>query len=335
VSGNHIVTANGTTYRLLGVNKSSGEFACVQGKGMWDNNPVDQASVDAMKAWNIHAVRIPLNEQCWLGSLGTPSGVAYQQAVKDYVNLLVANGITPIVEMHWSLGQYTGPGSGCSDVNATCQKPMPDQDQAPTFWSTLAANFGDNTAVVFDLFNEPFPDFAANFDPTAGWNCWKNGGICTGISYPVVGFQSLITIVRQTGAKNVIMVGGLAFSNDLSHWNDPQFRLTDPTGNLVAAWHTYNFNSCSNTSCFDSQVAPVAAAVPVVAGEIGQNSCAHDYIDTVMNWADAHGVGYLAWTWNAWGLCPSSGNVLIEDFAGTPTATYGQGYKAHLLTQNP
>jgi hypothetical protein len=335
VSGNHVVTANGTAYRLLGVNKSSGEFACVQGKGMWDSNPVDQPSVDAMKTWNIHALRIPLNEQCWLGTFGTPSGAEYQQAVKDYVTLLVANGITPIVEMHWNFGQFTGTGSGCADTNATCQKPMPDAQFAPMFWTQVANAFKGNNAVVFDLFNEPFPDFAANFDPTAGWTCWKNGGTCTGISYQVAGFQGLINTVRATGATNVIMVGGLAFSNDLSHWADPQFRLTDSTGNLAAAWHTYNFNACSNTSCWDTQVGPVAAQVPVITGEIGQNSCSHDYIDQVMAWADAHAVSYLAWTWNAWGVCPSSGNVLIEDFAGTPTNSYGQGFKAHLLTQNP
>ncbi|NUT36894.1 MAG: hypothetical protein HOV79_27885, partial [Hamadaea sp.] len=46
VSGNRIVTAAGTTYRLLGVNRASGEFACVQGKGMWDSPTPDQASVD-------------------------------------------------------------------------------------------------------------------------------------------------------------------------------------------------------------------------------------------------------------------------------------------------
>ena len=44
----------GREYRLLGVSRSSGEFACVQGKGLWDSGPVDQASVDAMKTWNIH-----------------------------------------------------------------------------------------------------------------------------------------------------------------------------------------------------------------------------------------------------------------------------------------
>ncbi|GAA2272999.1 cellulase family glycosylhydrolase [Nonomuraea roseoviolacea subsp. roseoviolacea] len=331
VSGNRLVTSTGATYRLLGVNRASGEFACVQGKGMWDGGPVDQASVDAMKAWNIHAVRVPLNEECWNGTTGTPSGAAYQQNVKDYVALLVAGGITPIVEMHWSHGQYTGQGAGCSDTAATCQKPMPDAQYAPTFWTGVANAFKGDDAVVFDLFNEPYPDAAANWNATAAWTCWRDGGTCTGIGYQVAGMQSLVNAVRATGATNVIMLGGLAWSNDLSQWLT--YKPADPTGNLMAAWHTYNFNSCSSVSCWDSQVGAVAAQVPVHAGEIGQNSCAHDYIDQVMAWADAHGVGYTAWTWNPWGC--GQGNVLIEDYAGTPTSTYGAGFKAHLLTQNP
>jgi hypothetical protein len=331
VSGNHLVTAAGATYRLLGVNRASAEFACVQGKGMWDSATPDQASVDAMKSWNIHAVRIPLNEECWNGTNGTPSGATYQQNVKDYVSLLIANGITPIVEMHWNYGQYTGQGAGCSDTAATCQKPMPDAQYAPTFWTGVAGAFKGNNAVVFDLFNEPYPDAAANWDATAAWTCWRDGGTCTGITYQVAGMQTLVNTVRATGATNVVMLGGVAWSNDLSQWLT--YEPKDSTGNLMAAWHTYNFNTCSNTSCWDSQVAPVAAKVPVQAGEIGQNSCAHDYIDQVMAWLDAHGIGYTAWTWNPWGC--SSGNVLITDYNGTPTSTYGEGYKAHLLTQNP
>jgi hypothetical protein len=31
----------------------------------------------------------------------------------------------------------------------------------------------------------------------------------------------------------------------------------------------------------------------------------------------------------------TGGNVLITDYAGTPTLTYGEGFRAHLLTQNP
>jgi endoglucanase len=337
VSGNHLVTASGATYRLLGVNRSSGEFACIQGHGMWDG-PADQPSVDAMKAWNVHMVRLPLNEQCWLGSSAVPpmgtSGAAYQQAVKDYVNLLVASGITVVLDLHWSFGQYGGPGAGCSDVNATCQKPMPDAQLTPTFWSQVATAFKGNNAVIFDLFNEPFPDFANNFsNPTAAWTCLRDGGTCTGIGYQVAGMQSLVNAVRATGATNVIMVGGLAFTNDLSQWLT--FKPNDPTGNLMASWHSYNFNTCSNTSCWNNTIGTLARQVPVVAGEIGQNTCAHDYIDQVMAWADANGVGYAGWTWNPWGVCNSVGNVLILDWAGNPTSTFGEGFRAHLTTQQP
>jgi arabinogalactan endo-1,4-beta-galactosidase len=74
----------------------------------------------------------------------------------------------------------------------------------------------------------------------------------------------------------------------------------------------------------------VAAQVPLTLTEIGQNTCAHDFIDKVMAWADGKGVGYLAWTWDPWGC--SSGSVLISDWNGTPTQTFGQGYKDHLVT---
>ncbi|MGX7676258.1 cellulase family glycosylhydrolase [Plantactinospora sp. DSM 117369] len=332
VSGNRLVTAAGATYRLLGVNRASGEFACVQGKGMWDSGPVDQASVDAMKTWNIRAVRIPLNEDCWLGLSGTPSGAAYQQAVKDYVNLLVANGINPILDLHWTHGSYTGNISACADVNATCQKPMPSMQYTPRFWTGVANAFKGNDAVVFDLFNEPYPDASNNWsDMPAAWRCLRDGGTCTGIEYEVAGMQDLVDAVRATGAGNVLLVAGLTWTNDLTQWLT--YKPTDPRGNIVASWHSYNFNACVTESCWDSQIAAVAAQVPVHAGEIGQDTCAHDYIDRVTTWLDSQRIGYTAWTWNPWGC--SGGNVLIQDYDGTPTSTYGEGYKAHLLTVTP
>jgi hypothetical protein len=328
VSGNKIVTASGAAYRLLGVNRSGGEFACIQGNGIWDG-PMDQTSVTAMRTWKVRAVRIPLNEQCWLGVSPVQSqfgGATYQDAVKTYVNLLISNGITPIVEMHWSYGQYTGNSSGCSDVNATCQKPMPDAQFAPQFWTGVANAFKGNDAVVFDLFNEPYVERATG-DETSGWTCWRDGGTCPGVSYQVAGFQSLVNSVRSTGASNIIMIGGLAYSNDLTQWL--QFKPTDPMNNLAAFAHVYNFNSCSSTSCWDSQLAPVAAQVPLNLTEIGENDCAHGFVDGLMNWADSHAVGYLGWTWNAWDC--SNGPALITDYTGNPT-NFGAGIKARLST---
>jgi endoglucanase len=330
VSGNKLVTSSGATYRLLGVNRSGGEFACIQGNGMW-NGPMDQASVTAIRSWKVRAVRVPLNEECWLGTSDVPSGgttgAAYQTEVKNYVSLLIANGITPIVEMHWNYGQYTGPSAGCSDVKATCQKPMPDAQYGPSFWTGVANAFKGNNAVVFDLFNEPYPERASGSSETAGWTCWKNGGTCPGITYQVAGFQTLVNSVRATGATNVILLGGLAYSNDLTQWL--QYKPTDSTGNLAAFAHIYNFNTCANTSCWDSQLAPVAQSVPLTLSEIGENDCAHGFIDTLMSWADSHGVGYLGWTWNNWDC--SSGPSLVTDWNGTPT-NYGIGFKNHLAT---
>jgi endoglucanase len=326
VSGNELADASGTTVRLRGANRSGGEFMCVQGRGIWDG-PVDDASINAMAAWKITAVRVPLNEECWLGLSNIDpryGGTAYQNEVKGFVSRLEAHGITPIVEMHWNHGAYTGPSSGCSDVHATCQKPMPDAQYAPSFWTGVANAFKGDDAVVFDLFNEPYPERATGGE-TSGWTCWRDGGTCPGIPYQVAGFQSLVDAVRATGATNVILVGGLAYSNDLTQWL--QYAPADPQHELAAFAHIYNFNSCSSTSCYDAQLAPVAAQVPLTLSEIGENDCGHGFVDTLMNWADAHGVGYLGWTWNTWDC--SSGPSLISSYDGTPTA-YGAGLHDHL-----
>jgi len=328
VSGNRLVTGTGATYRLLGVNRSGGEFACIQGNGMW-NGPMDQASVTAIRSWKVRTVRVPLNEECWLGTADVPaggySGAQYQRAVKDYVALLLANGITPLLELHWNYGQYTGPSAGCADVKATCQKPMPDAQYAPRFWTGVATAFKD-TRIVFDLFNEPYPERATG-SAASGWACWRDGGTCAGIPYQVAGFQSLVTAVRATGNANVILLGGLAYSNDLSQWLT--YAPTDPLNNLAAFAHVYNFNSCSNVACYDSQLAPVAAKVPLTLSEIGENDCGHGFVDTLMTWADAHQVGYLGWTWNNWDC--STGPALVTDWTGTPTP-YGVGLRNRLGT---
>jgi endoglucanase len=327
VSGNALVTSYGARHTLYGVNRSGGEFACIKNRtGIW-SGPMDQASVTAMRSWKIRAVRVPLNEECWLGTTSNPvpeySGVAYQNEVKRYVALLIRNGITPIVDLHWTHGAYSGKSSRCPDVAAVCQKPMPNARYTPAFWSSVAQTFRGNDAIVFDLFNEPYPERATG-DTTTGWKCWRDGGTCPGIGYQVAGFQSLVNVVRATGATNVLMLGGIAYSNDLSQWL--AYRPTDPLNNLIAMAHVYNFNACVSTSCWDSQLAPVAARVPLVLGEIGENSCAHGFIDGLMNWADAHRVGYLGWTWNTWDC---SGPALISDHDGTPTA-FGEGLRARL-----
>ena len=124
-----------------------------------------------------------------------------------------------------------------------------------------------------------------------------------GIGYRVAGMQTLVNAVRSTGAGNVIMLGGLEWSNDLTGWlsHEP----VDPDHNLAASWHSYNFNACNTRSCWAGQIAPVTARVPVIAGEIGENDCADTYIDPLMSWLNSKSTSYLAWAWNTDFNCAS------------------------------
>ena len=322
VSGNHLVDGSGSTVVLHGVDRSGTEYACIQGWGIFDG-PSDAASVQAIKSWATNAVRVPLNEDCWLGINGVPAAYAgsnYFNAIVNYVNLLNQNGLYAILDLHW-----TAPGS----TKATGQQPMPDQDHSPAFWSSVASTFKGNSSVIFDLFNEPYPD--NNGDTTAAWSCWKNGGTCSGVAYQAAGMQELVTAVRNAGASNVIMLGGVQYANALDGWlaNEP----SDPLGQTAASFHTYNFNSCSTTTCWNNVIAPLARSVPVVTGEFGENDTAGTFMTTWMNWADAAGVSYLAWTWDTWGC--SGGEVLITDYSGTPCVSDGTVYQQHLLSLQP
>ncbi len=315
VEGNRLVDDAGETVRLLGVNRASAEYACIQGWGIFEG-PTDTASVDAMRSWHINAVRIPLNEQCWLGIGGVEpryGGVVYQQAIAQYVSLLNENGIYVILDLHWA-----APGI----APATEQRPMANREHSPAFWTSIADSYKANTMVLFDLYNEPYPD--ANQDTPDAWRCWRDGGFCRGVGYEAAGMQELVNAVRATGATNVILAGGVAYAGHLSRWR--AYAPEDPLRNLAAAVHIYAGSQCNTVTCWDTEIAELAREVPVVGGEIGQNDCRHDFIDQLMPWMDAHGISYLGWGWNRF---ECSGPALITDYDGTPTE-FGRGFRDHL-----
>ena len=317
VVGNKIEDGSGRVINPHGVDRMGSEYSCPSGNTF--DGPVDQSSVNAMLSWGITAVRLPMNEDCWLGINGYPAGGlsvgSYQQNFANYVNLLNQNGIIAIIDLHWN-------NSGGNQ--ATGQQQMPDLDHAPAFWNSVANRFKGNSSVIFDLYNEPHD---------VSWSCWKNGsssaygGNCNTVPFAVAGMQTLVNTVRATGASNILMLGGLAYSNDLSGWlaNKPY----DAMNNLAASTHIYNFNGCVSTSCWNSVLAPIAAQYPVIAGEIGENDCASGFINGLMSWADQHNVSYLGWTWNPYSC--SGTPALISDYNGTPT-NFGLGLKNHLLS---
>jgi hypothetical protein len=276
------------------------------------DGPTDAAAVGAIAAWKANAVRVPLNESCWLGVDGVRpqyGGAAYRQAIAAFVSRLRQAGMAVVLELHWA-----GPGT----TPETGQRPMPSRARTPEFWRQVADAYKADQGVVFDLFNEPFPD--GNRDTPEAWRCWRDGGACAGVGYEAAGMQELVAAVRSTGAENLVLLGGVQYANSLTGWlaHKPQ----DPLDNLAASWHVYDFNACSARACWDATAAPVAERVPLVLGELGDATSGAAFVTALMDWMDARQGSYLAWVWNVWG----SPLDLIAAYDGTPSA-YGRTFR--------
>jgi endoglucanase len=344
VVGARLVRANGTTVRLTGFNQSGTEYACIEGWGIFDapgSATISPSVVASMASWRgANVVRVPLNEQCWLGIGVQPQygGAAYQRAIEDYVAQLNRAGFLAVLDLH-----RNAPGNAKS-LN---QEQMPDRDHSIEFWRQVAQRFGRNGSVLFDLFNEPAPYGEADTD--RAWACWRDGGCVlksanSGAPYVAAGMNELISAIRSTGARNVLIAGGIYWAEMLDRWLE--FQPSDPMSNLAASFHAYSFNiRCAAIECYQTAVATVSSRVPMLVGEIGPDlkidyDHAHDHCapadightgfdETLFDWLDQHQISYTAWTFNKWSSCWA----LISDWAGTPEPIWGAFLRQRLAGQ--
>jgi hypothetical protein len=317
VSGNRILDAHGRQVLLQGVNRSGTEYACVQGWGIFDG-PNTAASVRAIAGWHVNIVRVLINEDCWLGINGIKPQYAaadYRKAIVDYVQLVHRYGMSAEVSLIWA-----APGSS----PATYQPAAPDEDHAPAAWASMASTFKNDPDVILAPWGET----------TVNANCFLKGGCDATYTpanrrYRVAGMQQAVTVMRKSGYNGIIAIPGISYANDLSQWLSHMPR--DPLHQLIAEAHVYGKQTCDAVGCFQSTYAPVARRVPLVFAEVGESfdnsDCGTGAISTIVDWADAHRVGYEAWTWDTWGNC----GVLIRNYAGKPFSAYGEWIRSHYL----
>lgn len=340
VQGNKILNQNNQTVKFIGVNRISGEWMCVENRGIFEG-PVDQVSIDNMKAWKINTVRIALNEQCWLGVNTLPQygGANYQKAVKDYVNLLTANGFSVVLNLQW----WAPPG-----FKADRAFPIADREYSIPFWEQVAGEYKGYSNVMFSILSEPHPD--KNRDTNEAWKCLRDGGsACDGLlyyfnldytqliplNYNAVGTQELVNTIRATGAKNIIISPGVSFTTRITQWLE--YKPTDPINNLVADWRAYGEVlaawGCPDEACWDTQAGKIInAGIPLMAAEYGEYDCKSDWVVRIGKYLDSRGgSGYMPWAWGPWDC---RGPSLLTDWNGTPTE-YGRGFKEFVAAQNP
>jgi hypothetical protein len=344
VQGRDLVDGAGRAVQLRGINRAAFESRCTYDAGGFADGPVDQASVAAMKSWRINAVRLTLNEDCWLGVNRLPVGggaAGYRNAVRAYISLLRRNGlyVIPVVEVF-------GPGA----QRSTQIDYLPDRSHILDFWRGFASIYRSDRGLIFDPvtevaiadWNDPHPD------PPGQWACWLHG--CTVDSiyeghprFAAAGVQSIVDTIRRTGAKQPIVVGGIDYNADLTQLL--AHLPTDPAHQLVASFHVYDFVQGKDVdTTFRDQLEPIARRLPVVLGELGERKCDSGtgaYTRHVLGLIDAqhrqgNQVGVFEWAWNAAGdwRCPTGrygegGPLLIRDYDGTPTVT-GRVYRTWL-----
>ncbi len=345
VAGASLESSGGHPLRLLGVNATGTENACVLDDGFgW--GPMNRAEAAAIASWHTNAVRVPLNEDCWLGINGAPapySGPAYRHAIKSWVATLNAAGLVAILDLHWA-----APGP----LEATEQWPMADAEHSITFWTQVATSFKAWPSVIFDLYNEP--DIGGKRPTSKDWACWLQG--CTlshrcstcvrPITYRTAGVQQLLDAVRRSGASQPTLVAGLEAASDPCGINDYpsnggrcmwlSYMPFDPLHQLLVSFHNYQNGICVTTSCWNANIKTIASHVPVVTTELGETDCSASYIDRYMNWADKHDISYLAWAWvtppPSVNKCAAANLDLLQSFDGSPSriAPAGKAYKRHL-----
>ena len=314
IRGNQVVDDRGRIVRLRGVNA-----ACLEWSADGEGHILETVRV-AIKDWKVNHIRLPLSQDRWFGQ--TPDqqdkGAAYRELVKRVVDYCAANGTYVMLDLHWNNAGEWGRNIG--------QHQMPDMNSV-TFWHDCARTYRNHPAVIFDLYNEPH---------TVTWEIWRDGGEVdekTGpgarqgrfvpIKYRTPGMQKLLDTVRKTGAKNLIVAGGLDWSYDLSGFLNG-YELKDPDGRgVLYACHAYPFKG-DTVEQFLKKLDAARPKIPVVISEFGSNNRPPDvdkpnvWVERILNEMESRHCN-----WTAWDLHPAAGPTLISDWKYTPTPSFG------------
>ncbi len=320
VVGNHLEDSAGHRVRLQGVNLPSLEWS-EAGDHLFESLDV------AMEGWGARLIRLPLSQDFWAGQArgarSREAADAYHTRVDRVVRRAADRGSYVVIDLHWSDGGVWGEHVG--------QHAMPD-DNSLLFWKEAAARYANNPAVLFDLYNEPHD---------VSWEVWRGGGMVQernsdpsrglSLSYHSPGMQALLDAVRGTGARNLVVAGGLNWAYDLRGIVEGH-ALADPKGQgVLYATHLYPWKKD-----WDVHVTPVIAKYPVFVGEAGtkpwkpgdpphENVYTESWAPRVIDYIEGH---QLSWT--AWSFHPGASPCLISGWDYTPTPYWGALVKSAL-----
>lgn len=299
VRGAKLVDPAGEVVRLIGLNIPSLE---------WSNEGehVLRSLEVAIDDWRANCIRIPLSQDRWFGSAPgqTDDGRAYRKLVEEMVSRSASKSTYVVLDLHWSNAGVWGQNIG--------QQKMPDEGSA-IFWKDLARRFGNHPAVMFDLYNEP---------RDVSWEVWREGGTLPE-GYRTPGMQALVDLVRNSGSKNIVWVGGLDWAYDLRGVLQG-FAIAGE--NVGYSSHVYPWKRD-----WEGQFGVVARKYPVLVGEVGceldpKQEDPYSWGPRILRYLDELEVSVTAWCFH-----PSASPRMLKDWSYEPTPYWGAQVKAWML----
>lgn len=261
--GNKILK-NGTAVILKGLARPSLE---------WDPSGfgITREDIQRMKVWGpkINVVRYSLNQGFWLKGHENYNPL-YEAYVDRVVQWTLQEGLAVILDLHWT--------------SKKGQTQMADK-QSIEFWKQVATKYKNDGRIMFELFNEPYQISTTQ---------WLSG------DGTYAGMQQMYDAVRATGAKNVVMVGGLDWAYDLSHVASG----TKVNGtNIVYVTHPYGWKAQAGD--IERAYGKVAATYPVIATEFGYadvggasaNNCYESEYSRLLSDFTTRGLSWTGWAW--------------------------------------
>lgn len=326
VGGTQLVTSNGAPVRLRGVNCAGLE---------WSSNGDGQILTTvtaAVRDWHANLIRLPLAQDRWFGKADEQQdgGEGYRALVRQIVDVCAAGDAYLILDLHWSNAGEWGRNIG--------QHNLPDKNSI-VFWKDVATAFKDHPAVLFDLYNEP---------AHINWDQWLNGGPMvetnekTGVSlrYEAIGMQALVDAIRSTGAKNVIVAGGINWAYELEGIPG-QRELKDATGHgVIYAVHPYPHHydglGRETVAQVTARMEAFAKQLPMIVLEFGSIEAMWPFppewqmTDEKWNREIIAVLESRGWNWAAWDFHTTAWPCLIADWDFTPTPHFGVWVKEAL-----
>ena len=309
VDGNQLKTKAGQVVWLQGLSVDSMQWA-MSGEHILQTIPV------AIEQWKANVIRLPVIDSFWFGQpahnqKAKDGGLRYRKLVDDAIQAAASRGAYVALDLHV--------------FGAPTEKHV-------TFWKDASTRYMNHPAVLFELFNEPH---------SISWNVWRDGGSLKEKHTDVnpaeskeeitgeksTGMQALVDAVRATGAKNIVIAGGLDWGYDLSGVIKDQ-ALTDRDGNgIMYSSHLYPWKKDWQSKTLDA-----AKKYPIFVGEVG---CPPDYAKFTFipekerypleGWApDVLGlIQKYKLNWTGFSFHPKCGPMVILDWDYTPTPYWG------------